>query len=275
MTLIATLASNSVVVQVSDRRISLLHPDGSTELRDDVTNKAVLYENRATLSFTGLAELEGQTTDLWIAQRLAAAPNLNDGLEKLTNDLTVLFRRRPYRGHSHSIVMTGWKRNGSDEPTPFSGLVSNQFEVGKGWRASPSADFDWFVEMARPELPTLIFAPDLVPRTSARALYRQLLRVKSQGLNVANAVDLIAGEIRSVADYRPTVGRELMVSVLPKSAVPLGPVTELSVISGHANSDTPTFCSLSASGDQVAYGPTMIMNGMIISGFQARPITDD
>ncbi|WP_328532968.1 hypothetical protein OG836_22485 [Micromonospora zamorensis] len=273
MTLIATLATNSVVVQVSDRRISLLHPNGSTELRDDVTNKAVLYENRATLTFTGLAELEDETTDLWIARRLADTPNLNDGLEKLTNDLTALFRRRPYRGHSHSIVMTGWKRNGPVEPTPFSGLVSNQFEVGKGWRASPSADFDWFVTMARPELPTLVFAPDLVPKSSARALYRQLLRVKSRGLNIANAVGLIAQEIRSVAGYRPTVGRELMVSILPKSAVPLGPVSELSVMSGHVNPDVPTFYSLSASGDQVAYGPTLVMNGMIISGYQARPIT--
>ncbi|MER6590891.1 hypothetical protein ABT214_03290 [Micromonospora purpureochromogenes] len=273
MTLIATLASNSVVVQVSDRRISLLHPDGSTELRDDVTNKAVLYENRATLSFTGLAELENETTDWWIARRLSASPSLNDGLEKLTSDLTALFRRRPYRGHSHSIVMTGWKRNGGAEPTPFAGLVSNQFEVGKGWRASPSADFDWFVEMAKPELPTLVFAPDLVPMRSAKALYRQLLRVKGRGLNVANAIDLIAEEIRSIADYQPTVGRELMVSVLPKTAVPLGPVAEMFVVSGHINPDVPTFYSLSASGDQVAYGPTMVMNGMIVSDFQARPIT--
>ena len=129
--------------------------------------------------------------------------------------------------------------------------------------------------MARPELPTLVFAPDLVARRSARALYRQLFRVKSRGLNVANAVDLIAEEIRAVADYQPTVGRELMVSVLPKSAVPLGPVSELLVISGHVNPDVPTFYSLSASGDHVAYGPTMVMNGMIVSGFQARPITDN
>lgn len=275
MTLIGTLASSSVVVQVSDRRISLLHSDGSIELRDDLTNKAVLYENRATLAFTGLAKLENETTDLWIAQRLASTPNLNDGLEKLTSDLTTLFRRRPYRGQPHSIVITGWKRNGPDEPTAFSGLVSNQFEIGKGWRHTPSTEFDWFVQMVQPDLPTLVFAPDLVPRRAAKSLYRKLLRVKSRGLNIANAVGLIADEIRSISEYRPTVGPELMVSVLPRSAVPRGLVAEMSVMSGRITPDMPTFYSLTATGDQVHYGPTIVMNGMIMSGFQARPIADD
>lgn len=270
MTLIGTLVSSSVVVQVSDRRISLMHGDGSTELRDDVTNKAVLYENRATLAFTGLAELENETTDLWIARRLAEPPDLNAGLEKLTSDLTELFRRKPYRGHYHSIVIAGWKRNGPDEPTGFSGLVSNHFRLGGEWLSSPSAEFDWFVEMAKPNLPTLVFVPNLMPKGAGTALYRELLRVKNRGLNVTNAVSLMADAIRSIADYRPTVGRELMASVLPRSAVPRGPVAEMTVVSGVVNPDVPTFYSISASGDEVAYGPTIIMNGMIMSGFEAR-----
>ncbi|MFI7662311.1 hypothetical protein ACIBTW_25840 [Micromonospora parva] len=269
MTLIGTLASDTVVVQVSDRRISLLRGDGSTELRDDVTNKAVLYENRATLAFTGLAELENQTTDMWIAQRLAEEPDLNAGLERLTSDLTELFRRRPYRGHCHSIVITGWKRNGLEDPTPFSGLVSNHFRLGGNWLSSPLAQFDWFVEMARPNIPTLVFVPNLMPRGAGTALYRQLLRVKNRGLNVTNAVTLIAEAIHSIADYRPTVGRELMVSILPKSAVPRGPVPEMIVLSGGVDPGVPTFYNISANGDVVAYGPTIITNGIIMYGFQS------
>lgn len=273
MTLIGTLVSNSVLVQVSDRRISLLHRDGSTELRDDITNKAVLYENRATLAFTGLAKLEGENTDIWIARRLAATTNLNDALEKITDDLTALFQRAFYRSHCHSIVIAGWKRNGPDEPTGFSGLVSNHFRLGGKWLTSPEPKFSWFVQMARPELPTLVFVPNLVPKKVGTSLYRQLLRVKHRGLNVANAVTLLADTIGSIADYRPTVGHELMVSVLPRSAVPPGASTEMTTISGSINPDTPTFYMLSASGDQVGYGPTIVTNGMIMTNLQWRPIT--
>ncbi len=182
VTLIATLVSNSVIVQVSDRRVSLLHRDGSVTFRDDVTNKAVLYENRATLAFTGFAELEGETTDMWIAHRLASESNLNDGLERLSADLTTLFRQKHYRGNPHSIVVAGWKRNGPDEPIGFSGLVSNHFRLGGKWLSSPNSSFDWFVEMARPDLPTLVFVPHLMPRSAAVVLYRKLLNVKERGL---------------------------------------------------------------------------------------------
>lgn len=270
MTLIGTLVSDSVLVQVSDRRISLLHRDGSTELRDDITNKAVLYENRSTLAFTGLAQLENETTDIWIARRLASASNLNDGLEVITNDLTTLFQRTSYRGHRHSIVIAGWKRNGPDEPTGFLGLVSNHFRLEGDWLASPEPRFNWFIEMTRPNLPTLVFVPNLVSKSMGKSLYRQLLKVKSRGLNVVNAVTLLADAIRSIADHQSIVGRELMVSILPRSAVPRGLSTDMPIFSGAITPDAPTFYSLSASGDQIAYGPTIITNGVIMSGFQGR-----
>jgi len=273
MTLIGTLVSHSVIVQVSDRRISLVRSDGSVQLRDDITNKAVLYENRAALAYTGLAQLEDEPTDMWLARRLVAASNLNDGLEKLSEDLTGLFRRRPYRGIRHSVVVAGWKRNGPHPPTGFSGLVSNHFQPGGKWLQSPAKRFDWFVEMAKPHVPTLVFVPNLMPRRSMIALYRQLLRVKARGLNVVNAVILMAEAIQSVAEFRPTVGRELMVSVLPRSAVPRTHVTPGYVIQGNINPETPTFFNITASGDRVAYGPTIVMNDTIMSGFQLRSLS--
>jgi hypothetical protein len=230
MTLIATLVAENVLVQVSDRRISFLHPDGKISLRDDLTNKAVIFENRATLAFTGFAELEGKATDLWIAERLAREATLNDGFERITADLTELFRRRPYRGNLHAIVIAGWKRNGHADPTGFSGLISNFFETGVGWKRSASSKFDWFVQPAHPDRPTLIFAPDYVSRSNQVALYRLLLRTASRGLHVSNAVRLMASEIQSAANLHKTIGKELMVSVLSRSAVPVGNVNQLTIL---------------------------------------------
>jgi hypothetical protein len=147
-------------------------------------------------------------------------------------------------------------------------LVSNHFQLGGKWLGSPSASFDWFVEMARPRLPTLVFVPDLMPRSAAVALYRKLLRVKSRGLNVTNAVRLMAEAVRSVAEYRKTVGQELMVAVLPRSAVPRSDGGTLITLNREINPDVPTFWTVSATGDSVQYGPTMVMNGMIISDLQ-------
>lgn len=181
MTLIATLVSKSVIVQVSDRRISYQYPDGTMRLRDDATNKALLFENHAIAAFTGHALLDGQTTDMWVAGRLAThSPSLDEGLYSVQNDLNSLFRRSPYRGIPHSIVVAGWKRNGPDEPTAFSGMVSNAFEPGRGWRNSTSSEFCYFLQFEEAELtrPVLVFAPDMVHKSDQKALYRRLLDVE-------------------------------------------------------------------------------------------------
>jgi hypothetical protein len=268
VTLIGTLVSDTVIVQVSDRRISWRYPDGSFRLRDDTTNKSVLYENRAVLSFTGLAELEGVPTDMWIATRLAAEPTLNDGLERLTSDLSAMFQKLPYRGQPHSIVVGGWRRNGPIEPTPFSGLVSNHFRQGN-WVA-PVATFDWFVEMATPGKPSLVFVPNLMPKGDAHSLFRQLLRVKSRGLNIVNAVRLVVAAIAEVANTDGRIGKELMVSVLPRSAVPRSAEAELLTLNGRVEPYAPSFWSVTASGDFVQYSPVMILNGMVFSNVQIR-----
>lgn len=263
--------SKSVIVQISDRRISHLYPDGTVRLRDDTTNKALLYENHAIAAFTGHALLEGQTTDMWVATRLAQHPSsLDEGLYEVQQDLNRLFRRSPYRGVPHSIVVAGWKRNGLDEPTAFSGMVSNVFEPGRGWRSSVSQEFCYFAQFEEAEItrPVLVFAPDMVYKGDQIALYRQLLEVGFRQLSVWHAVRLIADTFRSVADYRPTVGRELMISILPRSAAPRVATAELMVRNYELSPETPSFWTLSTSGDPVQYGPTMILKGVIVSGYE-------
>jgi hypothetical protein len=72
LTLILTLVSKVNVVQVSDRRTSWI-PGSRREEFDPLANKTVLFLARdaaVTLSYTGLAFLDGIPTDEWIAASL-------------------------------------------------------------------------------------------------------------------------------------------------------------------------------------------------------------
>lgn len=80
-----------------------------------------------------------------------------------------------------------------------------------------------------------------MPRSAAVVLYRKLLNVKERGLNVTKAIRLIAGAMHSVAEYRKTVGRDLMASIFPRSAVPRGDHDELIILNRYVNPDVPTF----------------------------------
>jgi hypothetical protein len=96
-------------------------------------------------------------------------------------------------------------------------------------------------------------------------LYRRLLRIKDRGLNITNAVRVIAETFREVANYNSTVGRELMVSILPRSAVPRVDSGRLLALNAPVNQDAPTFWTMTAQGDLRQYGPTMVMHGVVVS----------
>lgn len=74
MTLVLSLISESWAIQVSDRRLVYVGPDGTVVRRDDEKNKAILWCNRVAFSYSGLGELGpgGEGTDTWLARELAA-----------------------------------------------------------------------------------------------------------------------------------------------------------------------------------------------------------
>jgi hypothetical protein len=179
MTFIVTVVTDTVILQVSDRRISWRYPDGSFGLRDDATNKAVLYENRFAFAATGLAELENTRADLWIANRLARGPTLVEGIEALRSDLTRLFARRRYNGQLLSVMMAGWKYEASGV-VGGAGLVTNHFKSGT-WLESPLNEFDWFWENAPPNSFGMFCIPGWMYSGEVARLRRSLLRAQAKG----------------------------------------------------------------------------------------------
>lgn len=95
MTLCVAIVTPRIAVHVSDRRVSWWREDALVRT-DDARNKAVCWvagELAVLVSYCGLAELDGKTTDLWLATTLAS-------LGKTPSTLGELLTSRQYRPHS-------------------------------------------------------------------------------------------------------------------------------------------------------------------------------
>ncbi len=268
MTLVLSLVVAEVVVQVSDRRISLLAADGTLTPRDDMTNKALLYCNRVVFGFTGLAELRGQRTDLWLAERLAATDDLGEAFARIRDDLTELFRHRLYRPHRHTVVAAGYKLEQDQSLTPYYAIISNCYQDGR-WLAQAQPTFLWLWEACPPGTFGIFQAPAWVETQSFSRLRRNLRAVGDRSLDVTNAIRLMVEAVRDVAASQVGVGADLMLSVLPCAAA--APRDDTMILSGPPSPETPTFLYLPVDASPVQYGPTFTCGGSIMSDFQAGP----
>lgn len=267
MTLILSLVGHGYVVQVADRRISLLHPSGRTTTRDDRTNKVVNFANRSVFGFTGLAELEGMRTDLWIAERLKVSNDLGDGFDALREDLSALFSRRPYRGQRHAVTAAGFKWESDGTVTPYYALVTNMFENGR-WLASPRDKFLWLYDTFAPNTWSVQQAPAWLTPGEHIRLRRTLSRVHERGLSVGAVVQTMASAIRAVQS--PLVGSDLMVTILPRGVASVRE-GETSFLTGGVGPDHATFAYLSSRGEIEQYGPTFVVgNGTVLTDLTVR-----
>jgi len=69
MTLILSCLTERFVLQVSDRRLT--NVVGGRAVPGEF-NKAVGFTNKVTFAYTGLAEIDGEDTDEWLANALAS-----------------------------------------------------------------------------------------------------------------------------------------------------------------------------------------------------------
>ena len=111
--LIGYVDSRRAAYLASDRRFSF--PDGSID--DDNGNKFVFYDFRVGFGFTGLVEVEGQTTSRWLASALAEAGQQD--LSRVSETVALLateafdrpwIRRVPPLQRWLTVVGVGWAR---------------------------------------------------------------------------------------------------------------------------------------------------------------------
>lgn len=233
MTLIHTEITTRWVLQVSDRLLTVSKA-GQIEQFDTRSNKTVVFhatDGIATLSYTGLAFLEGTPTDSWIASKL-------NGTEHPFDPRRVEFSIR------FGIKRTSWTKFGLALQllaSELSGLASRQSDLRKwpvsigaaGWlwyRRKPARPFIAVVEEVEPGHYGVKWVPRqygqyflhlVLPRNYVTPSERS--QIDSRLSEIALPEDasvVLADSIRRVAARHATVGADCMVVSIAHPGTP-------------------------------------------------------
>jgi hypothetical protein len=277
MTLILSAFYNDFVIQVSDRRLT--HPDGS--LYDDESNKAILLENRIAIGYSGLAFINGQKTDDWIAQTLIniQAKSQSQDIAYLMTELSLEATRvfeKIQLGKSIkklAIVGVGWmflqEDNGLASPIflSLSNAQTNRFE----WLGEAEDKFVLHPLLGRSENQGffILTTGQTIPSLDFKRLGRQIKRCFEHNTGPEPVVRLLADAIQKRSTQENTVGKTLMAVCIPKEAIFSPLLTNLAPIASTTMKKNPSFRYISPSRDYIQFSPTTIAKGVGLK-FQAE-----
>lgn len=255
MTLILTVLTRHYVVQVSDRLIT----KQKKKPFDALSNKVVIYrpwDAIVSIGYTGLAFLEGKPTDEWIAERLWGEP-----IQK-----PMLLFRRPRHNRTDLGLAVMRLRGEINRVASREGTTEwrNLIEISiAGWY--------WQQRLARPTYAVLRkrerssdvslnrldrhwhFTKQVVfsetggwlahDRENFAVLQTNLNRLGADILSSPKLVaDLLAETIRSLSFVVPSIGRDLMMVLIP---TPPGEVTVRNMpehpLTPHEEGSAPTY----------------------------------
>jgi hypothetical protein len=269
MTMILSYITHTHAIQVSDRRVSILDK-GKYTVRDDTSNKAVVYCGHVAFSYTGLAQIGAEPTDEWITRVLQGSASLDDAFERLRANADRDFTR--YRiNRRHAFIGVGWGlEKPGDELTDLLPLLVVVSNYHRGWREQPAlGPFTMEGDLLPKSMPDHLFAAGWPLSPEAQTtLRRDLRRSLEHGSSPAAAVRLMGSEIRKFARADPAgpVGQSLMALSIPKAAV--SPEGEQFLLSGPPG-ETATFLYVPEGADtEVFYGPNTVCGNVSSTGFR-------
>lgn len=215
MTLVLTCATREVVVQVSDRRLTL--PNG--QLFDDNTTKAVCYCGRVAIGYTGVAKIQGSDTAEWIAKTLAPHDQLEPALAAVATSLAPIIGAQPI-----AIVASGWATLEEKNPRAFVCTVSNFQDEHGVWLQKARPEITRSLEWLDPGEPYLLsIAGQQLTANEQSSLdqeIRQALKEKNIPFGLAEA---LGEQVRRISDdgseRGKKVGKGLIVQALSRTAV--------------------------------------------------------
>lgn len=221
MTLILSCITRDYAVQVADRR--LVGSDG--RIYDDDANKMTLFDGRIAFSYTGLAVLKGQQTDLWLANVLQkpACSSVDKSLQVLKVAAADAVRGLSLSGALTRIAFVGigWSVLAPDNRTiPIVCRVSNFHDENGTVLAHASDDFRQDICVPQPNEPFFVTTTGQALPGAVALKCRSLLRhhVKRQS-PPAKLLDILVRAVRETAQGNKAVGKSLLSAVIPREAV--------------------------------------------------------
>ncbi len=269
MTLVLSCATQDYLVQACDRRLITNRGD----LVDDNANKAVLFTNRLAFSYTGLANIGSERTDLWLTKTLAALPtgSLSDAIRAVRSKATEAFKHisLPSGLKRHAFVGAGWTRARVEEPLqPLLCLVSNFHDRQGETFAEDRDEFTTVVQIlsSKNQLGFLAIGQAL-PGNRHTVLWRNLRRCAQHKVSPNLLVRFLVDEITEVSNSNKAVGRGILSVVLPRS---IADSHEVVVVGGSPVPGMATFQYYPADRhDGIVYGPNVAGPGFGATNFRA------
>jgi hypothetical protein len=225
MTLILTCYTEDFVLQVSDRRLVDVQPDGSTRVREDDRTKAIVVDNIGLFAYTGWARIDSQRTHEWFAKKMQPyvdQDHVTAGLIAVRNDLTDWFSRQRVSDSLklHAFVGAGWYRTTSTKQVHAGADVITNYRDKQGnLLPKPDPEFVLLRHIMRPRNKLRLFAEGIRPPDERILALERMLRRRTFLHDPRQTALVLAHEVRRIANVGgPTgkVGKGLMVACLPK-----------------------------------------------------------
>jgi hypothetical protein len=217
MTLIQTLMSDDLVIQVSDRRLT---NGGTGAVVDDQYTKLVCWNSNFSIGFTGLARIDRaqrKSTSEWIAETICDYGLFEHGVEALGQAASERISRLPkaWPDRRLGIVVAGF--DGRDDPLVAE--VAN-FEVGGPMPVDPTIfNIKYWHRLTGQPVGYQITGASLTEKWQHQLLMQRIPRAlkKPKPEGITYAVKLMVAVQRSIAKTNKTVGTDAMAVTIPRT----------------------------------------------------------
>lgn len=223
MTLLLACLTQQYAIQVSDRRVTDLR---TGDLRDDNRNKAVVFMGNHAVCYTGLAEIQRQRTDHWLADVLGEVRHLrslNQVLRHLAARSSEAFRAFSSSDRArHAFLISGWvKFGGSGSQEPYAATISNALDPNLSWTDRPLPEFQICGMRLSPHGDLLLIPPlgQPMPEVLQQEARGNLQACVRHDTGPTSMVRIMAEAIWKTASVNRRVGRNLMAVSLPSPSI--------------------------------------------------------
>lgn len=239
MTLIQTVWTPDRVIQVSDRRLT-----AGPKLIDDYYTKAVVWNDRFTVGFTGMARVDRwqrESTTRWMADIIADCPVIDMALERVQTEAQKRWKRMHKQWDKRTtFVFAGFDPRIEDGSVVF--CVTNHDHPNTNV-SSDETKFGVYQIKPPPKNTTGVFMAGASLNEQQQELStRYLRRELKKGDGVNHAVRLMVKVQRNVAqtDKKKTVGMDALCVHIPRNGNPNMPGP--TVMSNLGGPDLPSGC---------------------------------
>lgn len=274
VTLVLACCTESHIYQISDRRLTTLGDPG--QVIDDEQNKSVMVNGRVVFSYTGVSQIGGEKTDVWLTRTIANTPN--DDMAQVARNIadraTSDFRRYGIRRH-HAFQGVGWFRLKNETwISPGVITVDNGIDPRTGsWMDDILPAFRVSTQFPS-KLPagSYLTSVGVSPSADEKATIVRLMRkcVRHKNSTPATVAKALILSMRWLSSRHQAVGPGLVLVALPMAYADNYAETRRSMMYlGPPHESVPAFMYVSATGRRSYFGPHLVTGGAYVTGVEA------